>query len=243
MATNTQIYKRDTADTDAALIDFAATTETISFTSSQTAAQIQAEIDEVGKYIPSGVAVTFQFGDGTYTLDTAIDFSGFYGGGSITIQGNTGDTSGLSTSQSVHLNFNNSTNGIQISDTTSVIFMDYLKITCADGYDCVKLTRVASFFRMRYGYLLHTAKTSSSTRGLRVLQSGGAITAQANYFSNNYYAIESSQSTIYSNGNDDTGTQPTYGLRAAQGGVIAKNGTQPAGSTSNESTGSGGVIR
>ena len=49
--------------------------------------------------------------------------------------------------------------------------------------------------------------------------------------------------TIYSNGNDDTGTAPKYGLAAQQAATVGKNSTQPAGSISNEYTASGGTIR
>lgn len=43
--------------------------------------------------------------------------------------------------------------------------------------------------------------------------------------------------------NNNSGTCSKYGLQAQQGGVIAKLGTQPTGTTANESTVSGGVIR
>ena len=69
-----------------------AATQTVNFTSTDTAAEIQALIDAVPKYIPGGNTVTFQFGTGTYTLSATLTFTGFYGGGIMEIQGNTAET-------------------------------------------------------------------------------------------------------------------------------------------------------
>jgi hypothetical protein len=63
------------------------------------------------------------------------------------------------------------------------------------------------------------------------------------YLSNIKYGIQSANSRIWSYDNDDTGTQPIYGLFATQGGIIGKRGTQPTGSTGDEQWLYGGKIR
>ena len=63
------------------------------------------------------------------------------------------------------------------------------------------------------------------------------------YVSNHADGITGKLSTVFSYDNDDTGTQPAYGLHATNAGTIGKQGTQPAGSTSNELADNGGEIR
>ena len=217
------------------------TTRTINFTSSQTAAQIQADIDAVGKYLPDGVSITFQFGNGTYTLNNNLDFDSFYGGGVMYIQGDTSQTAGLHTDHNVHLNFNNNTHGIICRRNSATFQVRHLKITCDDSKTCVLLISCASVYTL-YNYLLNNAKTSSGSKAIS-MTSASIGTAEQNYFSNNFYGINcTTASIISSNNNDDTGTQPNYGLRVDTAGIIGKANTQPTGSTANESLGQGGNI-
>jgi len=222
------------------------TSRTINFTSSQTAAQIQTEINAVGKYISKGSDVIFQFANGTYSLDDTLNFVGFYGGGEIYIQGDTSQTDGLHTNHNVHLDFTGATLSLSAvnvdSCILSMVYVRHLKITAEDGDICLSANAEVGL-RVFYNYLINNAKTSSSSIGYR---SFGGCTTQftGNYVSNNHYAISSNvNSKIYSNGNDDTGTQPNYGLHASNNSVIGKNGTQPSGATADELSNSGGEIR
>jgi len=220
------------------------TTRTINFTSSQTAAQIQADIDAVGKYLPIGVVVTFQFGNGTYSLDNIIIFQGFYGGGQINIYGDTSQTDGLHTNHNVHLDFTGSaTNGIYcIHNSIRLVNIHHLKITADDGFSCIALQRECTY-RAWYCYLISTAQTSGGTFGIRALD-GANVWLSNNYFSNNYYAIGSElNAKVLSVNNDDTGTQPKYGLHSRQASTLGKNGTQPSGATADELESTGGEIR
>ena len=92
------------------------TSEVINLNNFMTASEIQDIINDVPRYIPRGSNVAFQFADGIYNLDAKLDFTRFYGEGLITIQGNTLETDAtvLHTTQQVHLNFNNGTNGLYI---------------------------------------------------------------------------------------------------------------------------------
>jgi hypothetical protein len=219
------------------------TTRTVNFTNSQTASQINADIDAVGRYIPKGVVITFQFANGTYNLDATLYFDGFYGGGRFEILGDTSQTNGLHTNHNVHLNFNNSTNGVYtIHNSTNAVVIRHLKITCQDGYRCITLQR-PGYSEVYYNYLIHTGNTSSSSRGVDV-GFGMNLFLLNNYFNGSYYAVTCFEvSKINSSNNDDTGTLPKYGLRCALASDIGKNGTQPAGSTANELVNLGGQIR
>ena len=93
-------------------------TQTINFNNSMTRAQIQAKINSVGKYVPQGQTLTFQFADGTYNLDQSLLFTGFYGGGTIHIQGNIAEPNAfdLHTTQQVILDFSSGDrHGIQVN--------------------------------------------------------------------------------------------------------------------------------
>jgi len=220
-----------------------ATTQTVNFNSSMTASQIQALIDAIPTFIPSGNIVTLQFADGTYSsLAGTIATIGFYGGGKLYILGNSGD-SGLNTSKSVHLDFTgDACDGLDISECYVTVEARYFKITCDDGHKCIDYQNVIGEGKVADNYLVNIAKTSSNSRGISIGSS--SIFLQNNYFSNNKYAINAtSNSKVYSFNNDDTGTLPDIGLRSTSNTSIGKNGTQPSGSSSNEEALFGGVIR
>jgi hypothetical protein len=216
--------------------------QTLNFTNSQTATEIQAEIDALHKYIPQGVSITLQFADGTYNLSSSISVRGFYGEGQFNIRGNTSETAGLHTNQAVHLNFNNSTWGINVTNNSlSLVFIEYLRVTVQDGNTAINLQR-QGHSRIRYNYITCGGTTNGSNSAILAHQ-GNRVQAINNYFSNCYYGIRAySTSMVNSQNNDDTGTLPRYGLASQRTATIGKNGTQPAGSTANETTAGGGVI-
>ena len=74
---------------------------TVNLDNSMSASAINALIAAQPKDL-NGYTLTFQFADGTYTLDETLDFSGFRGGGTLRIYGNSSDNS-LSTTKSVNL--------------------------------------------------------------------------------------------------------------------------------------------
>jgi hypothetical protein len=214
---------------------------TVNFDNSMTTAEMQALIDAVPKNL-NGNFVTFQFADGTYTMTGTLYFRYFFSGG-ITIQGNTGDPSTLTTAQSVHLNAGSSSN--HVIDTwfnnVGVVTVRNLKITVNSTGGYVGLYAVRSGCPQRFLYNYITGNGTSNGYG-SIIDAASAY-LESNYFSNINRAIETREGAIVSsNNNDDTGTQPNYGL-TCKSSVIMKNGTQPAGSTSNEITTTGGVIR
>jgi len=221
------------------------TTRTINFTSSQTASQINAEIETVGRYIPKDVTITFQFANGTYTLNDVLLFNGFYGGGKINVLGNTNETNNdsLHTTQDVELDFTGSgKDGLSFGFCDVQIHILNLKISADESVDGVYLVSCSNDNRFWYGFI-DMASTASGGYGLKA-NMASSIYVRETYFSKGQFGIGADvNSRVYSVENDDTGTQPSYGLRALAGGVIAKNSTQPSGSAGNESVANGGEIR
>lgn len=225
--------------------DKALTTDTtVNLTSGMTAAQIQALIDAQPKNL-GGHTLTFQFGDGTYntSMTAALTFQYFYNG-TLNVYGNISeaDASALHTTQSVYLDFSAGTSsGILVSDCYCYVLVRNFKIQIADNASakCVDMTR-CPIGSLRYSYLFGAGKTTSNT-GYRC--NYGVYSIFASYVSVLSTGIQSQTASLYSNGNDDTGTAPNYGLSALQAGTIGKEGTQPAGTTANESTSTGGEIR
>ena len=220
------------------------TTRTINFTSSQTATQIQAEIDSVGKYIPEGATITFQFGNGTYSLDNQLTFKGFYGGGAMFIYGNTSETNNvdLHTTQDVILDFSGeNTNGVKLDTCSIPIFVYNLRIEVDDLKTGAYTTKCPYIVRFYYNYI-RVLGTGTNSIGLNAV-SGSIVEVRETYFSGGNFAIYGSVgTTIFSLINDDISTQPTIGLRT-NGSLIYKSSTQPSGSSSNEQTSNGGEIR
>lgn len=220
-------------------------TRTINFDNTMTAAEMQAMVDALHKYIPHGHELTFQFADGTYTMTDQLVIAGFYGGGIINIYGNTGDGTSQSTAQSVYLDFaGQDCNGIVFTGcSVRYIYVRNLKIrvksTTATNY-AVRTVYSSSIVLFYYGYLLGTGTTHSV--GFEAWSGRGSL--YRNYMSNIYCAIRCYLiGHVFSKTDDDTGVMPLYGLMAYDGGVIAKSGSQPDGSTADEFTASGGVIR
>ena len=219
------------------------TTKTVNFTSDMSAAEIQALIDAVGRNISDGTVLTFQFGDGTYTLTDRLYFAGFYGGGQITIQGDRTETDNsiLHTSQDVFLDFTGETHGIVVVNTTNTVYIYNLKIEVDNSAEDVRAIWMQNVNKgtLLYNYVLG----SSVAQGSGFQFDSGIYYCQANYVSNVKYGIRSLFCRTYSGGNDETGTDPAYGLVAQYASTVGKYGTQPAGSTANELESTGGVIR
>jgi len=217
---------------------------TVNFTYDMTAAQIQALIDAQPKNL-GGKTLTFQFGDGTYntSMTSALAFQYFYNG-NLRIYGNTGeaDATALHTSQSVYLDFSAGTShGIYVSDCFCYVYIRNIKVKVADaGIKAIYLLKTSTA-TINYCYVLGAAKTAINY-GI-ACQQGVAAEINKNYVSNLNTGILALSSIIFSNGNDDTGTAPNYGLNSQQAGTIGKNSTQPDGTTANEYTATGGVIR
>ncbi len=225
----------------------AAISQTVTLLAADSTAQKQAKIDAVPRYIPFGITVVFQFETGnTHTETTILSWIGFYGGGIIYIQGNTGEANAtaLHTTQDTIIDFTtNAVNGIDITICRVNVFVINLKIIIQDVVGLIALASQSCFGRTFFAYNYILGETGSNkTFGVLGNNSFGFIVKET-YFSTLRYGITSNQSMGLSYENDDTGTQPVNGLYAYNSGVIGKRSTQPTGSTANEVVEFGGVIR
>jgi len=197
----------------------AETTRTINFDNSMTADDIQAEIDAVGKYIPYGEEITFQFADGTYNLDHGLIWGGFYGGGTIYIFGDTSEGSSLYNTQGVILN--SSTSGISISTSSVFFYVRNLKVqfnSTADSRGII-ITRTNGVF-IRYSSFVGNG--TSAGRAIYLTGSSG-VYVLGNYVSNCQFGIDlQAASHAFIRDNADTGTMPAYGL-VSRGSTAHRN--------------------
>ena len=206
---------------------------TINLDNSMTTAEIQAKIDACPRDHETSQKITFQFADGTYTLSN-LSFSRFRQ--DIYVLGNASDNT-LSNTKNVVLDFIASGgNGLSLYRCGKV-FIKYLAVKTDDAYGIYINSgqQLDAYFNYLYndqqvGYLYYLASLRYGYIYSNKLR-GGAC------------GIIATGSRVYSNNNESDTVEPDYGLRSVGASVIGKSGTQPTGSTANESTSSGGVIR
>ena len=223
-----------------------AVNHTNTFTTAQSSGAIQDIIDTEQKYIPVGVTVDYSFDAGTHTMTNGLVWYGFYGGGNIRIRGN-----GVSANDSLHTTqeaildasatlLNPITVGrgdveYHISNLRVNLKGDEAEVNCVNVVEAAKVTIGGCYF-------VGSSKVVGCA-GVRVHDSP-AVWVQFCYISNLRLGIGAeSTSRVFSFTNDDTGTAPTWGLEAENACTIGKQGTQPTGTTADELTSDGGVIR
>jgi len=218
--------------------------KTIYLDNSMTAQDIQNIIDAQPKHIAYGNSLIFQFTDGTYILNQTLYFSGFYGG-TLIIQGNISeiDANVLHTTQKVILDFSSvDINGIYTSSNNQVyIYNLHIKINSNLNWRSgIYTTRNSHYSTIRYNFIEGT----STTYGSGISHFYGATgDIRFNYLSNINRGLQCGYTICFSYGNDDTGILPTYGLYSSNGASIGIYSTQPSGSTANQNSVSGGIIR
>lgn len=217
---------------------------TVTITNGTTSGAIQAQIDAQPKNLNS-YTLTFQFADGTYTTTNTLVWLGFYGAGAINVYGNTGDTSDTNTSQSVYIDASGISNHALLFQRLSCsLQVKYFKVKVSDTQNkyCIHIDQCLAPAEVWFSYFLGAAKTQQNA-GVTIEDSLVAYVRQ-NLVDNLYYGLESFSSRLRSHTNDDTGTQPTFGLWALNAGTIGKfSAVQPSGSSANEKVSSGGEIR
>lgn len=212
--------------------------KTINLTSAMTTTQIQAAIDAVPKNL-NGYTLTVQFADGTYSMSGRITFSLFFGG-YILVYGNASDSSSSLTKSVI----------LTKSGATQCLYFDnclaYCEVKYIDFVNENSVTELLKFNKCYSNYVRYCAfhsydKTTPSAWVLFDSQFSYILDCTG---SKSYYGIRCTIGTLTSYTNSsDASNKPVYGLRADSGGRIAKgDATQPSGSTSNESTASGGTI-
>lgn len=219
-------------------------TQTVNLLQSESAAEIQAKIDALGKYIPTGQTVTFQFETGgTHTLDAYIEFAGFFGGGEIAIQGNIAEAGAQTkhTTQDTILNFNDDTDGLRITNTEVWVLVKNLKIIVECDVADTKCIFADIGNRVEAWWCYFVGNATGNGRGLTARYCRYARSYQC-LVDNLKYGLTSSASRLHAWDNDDTGTPPLYGLWANQIAYIGKQSTQISGSTADELIDAGSQI-
>lgn len=220
--------------------------KTVNFTSDMTAATMQALIDACGKYIGPGATLTFQFGDGTYTIASTLTWTQFLGPGIVSIFGNRGEANAddLHTTQSVYID-HGAANGTVIAVSLCALLVQVYNLEIRTKSDSAWTDIAIQGSRcqnmdIRYNWCIGTATTKGY--GIFVADTP-TVHAQENYITRFNFGIGVQNATMFSYVNDDTVTSPLYGLAARYAGTIGKGSTQPAGSTANEFVELGGIIR
>jgi len=200
---------------------------TVNLTSSQSATQIQAEIDAQPRNL-NGFSLTFQFANGTYTLTDQLYFNAFYNG-NLYIYGNSSDST-LSTTKSVYLNSTGAHHCFRILNCKR-IEIQYLKIESDSPYSCILCED--TILKVNACYLLG----NSTASGAGVYNSYGNCYVSNTYVNNFQYGFRYNTCIAASVNNDDyVGTTPAYGMYAAYGTIVGKTGTQPTGTTASQSS-------
>lgn len=207
-----------------------------------TAAQIQAILSLYPRHIPQGVDIIWQFGDGTYddTMTSALTWDGFYGGGTMTIQGNTGEAVALHENQAVFLDFSGGTSAGMIVQNCNLsdITVKLLKIKCANANSayCLTFSRCSGAVYAAGNYCYYATDRSATTRCISI-DHCPLSRLYYNYVGLGQKGISVNYSAwCFSYANDDgsAGT-PEYGLYA-DAAHIRKGEGQPDGNTSAEAT-------
>ena len=175
---------------------------------------------------------------------------GFYGGGIVNVHGDISEANAtiLHTSQNTIIDTSASDikYALLFENCQVTINVLNLKITSKDSAGnaaaCVRIESCVFRTTVWYCYLVMDGIANSSS-GVKTFFAP-VVDVFRNYFTGATWAIRTNLSRCYSNENDDTGTQPRYGLYAVGASTIGKAiGTQPTGSTADELTTGGGEIR
>jgi len=217
-------------------------TRTVNVDNSMSTAEIQAEIDSIGRNILAGVVITLQFADGTYTLIHQLEITGFYGGGRLQIYGNAGDNS-LSTTKAVYLDWvGQACYGFYIHDNMLAnTYVFYLKMRVNTGTSHMMAVRGfgrGGLIYINYCYIIGTGTSYGYGAYFSMCKGYVAYT----YVNNLRYGLSAGSLTMLrAYYVDDIGTMPVYGIRS-DAGIIFTGGTQITGSTANQQTTNGGQI-
>ena len=219
-------------------------TQTVNLLQTDSAADMQTKIDALGKYIPNGQVVTFQFETGgTHTLNDIITFAGFFGSGSILILGNISEADAQTkhTTQDTILDFNNGTSGLDILNVEVYVLVKNLKIiveTTGINSKCI-FADVGNRVEAWYCYFIGNNTNNGGGFQARYVRYARVFNCLVSTIKN---GLISTGSRLHDWDNDDTGTMPLYGLWSSQIGYIGKQSTQISGSTANELIDAGSQI-
>ena len=205
---------------------------TVNLDNSMSAATINALIAAQPKDL-NGYNLTFQFADGTYTLNETLDFSGFRGAGILYLYGNSSDNT-LATSKSVNLDFSGTDglSGIKGYHNSAYLYVAYIRVIVgctsshAFGFSYVNCNNVVSWGNSAFTSGTTYGRGFYAARGTALHSEKDATTE----FQIAWYL--SMQSHCYLRDNGRGGTLPVYGYYADGGSRVGRYGTAPSASGS-----------
>ena len=208
------------------------TTRTINVTAAMSTAQIQSQLDGIGKYIPYGVTVTVSFAAGTYTLTAPLTLDGFFGGGTVRLLGDaTGGPVRHTTQTSILTTQAANTDTLYVRDCDCLIRIDYLRITpdATGDKHGVEVNRSRDV-AIRYCYFL--GNNVSAGHGVMALTQS-QVTVEATQFTNIGVGFSSIAGAIgVSNGNASSGTG-NGGLYVDGAAIFRMTASEPTPVTNN----------
>jgi hypothetical protein len=213
---------------------------TVNFDNSMTAAQVNTIIGSLPKNL-NGKTLTLQFAAGTYTFNANIAVTYFFGG-IINIYGVTAEGTTAYTTQTVIWNSTTASTvrNLSVQYNACRVYIRNIRFNVPDVADA----RGVEMNGNNYAYVeaCYAAGAAKTNANYGFSSFNQISTVLNTYVSNVQYGILAQRGILYSNTNPSTGTNPNYGLRASEGARIAKNSTQPTGTTANETISTFGEI-
>jgi hypothetical protein len=202
--------------------------------------EMQAEIDSLPRYIPYGITYTVRFTEGSYTLRDRLSFEGFFGMGTLVVEGNSDEAAAGTkrTTQSVTLNCTGNGGLYLASNALYRIGVSDFKVS-GTSEDLIQIEFIAARITVAGCYLVGGNITNGS--GIRVTDCN--VSCNNNMLYENLYGIFARTTAIIGSSDNDSvvGNEPAYGL-CANSGIIFKISNQPSGQTANERNLLGGQI-
>lgn len=219
---------------------------TITFAKTATRTQIQDRINLIPKDM-NGYTLNLQFSDTTYSFTTGGLTLQQFRNGVINVKGKVTE-SGLHSNQAVVFSGASTGSGTAFlyffGNRGCIINITNIKITTtspAGGAAGINATQNPGSMIISSGMAFISDETANFHHIYSVATN---IDIRVSYFTKGLNAIHATNSAyVFSHDNYTLTTAAAYGLRADTGATVVKSSTQPTGSTSNEATTNGGLIR
>ena len=210
------------------------------------AVELQAIIDAAPHYIPYGSNLFFTFNsNGAYSLDASLSFNGFTGGGQLIIRGNDSEPGAntLHTGQENTLTWISGGAGLHILNNSVYTIVRNLKITGDTGaghYPALNASGNSGFLSITANWIMTDAVGYGYPVGFYNGSHGFVVN---NYIGNGWAGVWVVQGArVYTYNNADTGTQPSYGVVAWNGGFALCRDNGLSGSTADFDGANGGAV-
>jgi hypothetical protein len=208
---------------------------TVTIPAGNTEVEDQALVDAQPKY-SNGFLLTFQLADGSRTYSNPLIVEGFE---NVVVQGNPAE-SGQHTNQAAVINSSNSEADIIFRGCQNAVVDNIRHNNTNVAEKSFVRFEFCPNFRARGNY--HNAAQSIAGSGVYVAYGGSGDVTDNSFTLCNSGIYANITGVLNSVNNVTVTTAPGFGLVADRGSIVAKTGTQPGGTISPETTGSGGQV-